>query len=39
MFASLFVFGEAKGGSPEELVRLGIGSLLIVAALLIAKRK
>jgi drug/metabolite transporter (DMT)-like permease len=39
MFASLFVFGEAKGGSPEELVRLAIGSLLIVAALLIAKRK
>ncbi|TWX64670.1 EamA family transporter [Colwellia sp. C1TZA3] len=39
MFASLFVFGEAKGGTPEELVRLAIGSLLIVAALLIAKRK
>ncbi|PKH87611.1 EamA family transporter [Colwellia sp. Bg11-28] len=39
MFASLFVFGEAKGGTPEELVRLTIGSLLIVSALLIAKRK
>ncbi|MFT5816187.1 MAG: hypothetical protein ACI9VT_003965, partial [Psychroserpens sp.] len=39
MFASLFIFGEAKGGSPEELLRLAIGSLLIVAALLIAKRK
>jgi drug/metabolite transporter (DMT)-like permease len=39
MFASLFVFGEAKGGSSEELVRLAIGSLLIAAALLIAKRK
>jgi drug/metabolite transporter (DMT)-like permease len=39
MFASLFIFGEAKGGSPEELLRLAIGSLLIVVALLIAKRK
>jgi drug/metabolite transporter (DMT)-like permease len=39
MFASLFIFGEAKGGTPEELVRLVIGSLLILAALLIAKRK
>ena len=39
MFASLFIFGEAKGGTPEELVRLAIGSLLIVSALLIAKRK
>jgi drug/metabolite transporter (DMT)-like permease len=39
MFASLFVFGEAKGGSSEELIRLAIGSLLIAAALLIAKRK
>lgn len=39
MFASLFIFGEAKGGSTEELIRLGIGSLLIVIALLIAKRK
>jgi drug/metabolite transporter (DMT)-like permease len=39
MFASLFIFGEAKGGSPEELARLAIGSLLIVVALLIAKRK
>lgn len=39
MFASLFVFGEAKGGTSEELVRLAIGSLLILAALLIAKRK
>ena len=39
MFASLFVFGEAKGGTPEELIRLAIGALLIVTALLIAKRK
>jgi len=39
MFASLFVFGEAKGGTPEELVRLAIGSLLILTALLIAKRR
>lgn len=39
MFASLFVFGEAKGGSPETLIRLAIGSLLIVLALVIAKRK
>lgn len=39
IFTSLFVFGEAKGGSPEELVRLAIGSLFIVTALLIAKRR
>lgn len=39
MFASLFVFGEAKGGTPEEIVRLAIGSLLIVTALFIAQRK
>lgn len=39
MFASLFIFGEVKGGTPAELVRLAIGSLLIVTALLIAKRK
>jgi hypothetical protein len=39
MFASLFIFGEAKGGTPEELVRLVIGSLLILVALVIAKRK
>ena len=39
MFASLFIFGEAKGGTPEELVRLALGSLLIVSAVLIAKRK
>jgi drug/metabolite transporter (DMT)-like permease len=39
MFASLFVFGEAKGGTSEELVRLAIGSLLILTALLIAKRR
>lgn len=39
MFASLFIFGEAKGGTPEELIRLAIGSLFIVGALLIAKRK
>lgn len=39
MFASLFIFGEIKGGSVEELTRLCIGSILIVIALLIAKRK
>jgi drug/metabolite transporter (DMT)-like permease len=39
MFASLFIFGEAKGGTTEELVRLTAGSLLIVTALLIAKRR
>ena len=39
MFASLFIFGEAKGGSSEELIRLAIGSMLIVTALLIAKLK
>ena len=39
MFASLFIFGEVKGGTPEELVRLAIGSLLIVSALVVAKRK
>lgn len=39
MFASLFIFGEAEGGTQEELIRLAIGSLLIVTALLIAKRK
>ena len=38
MFASLFVFGEAKGGTPEELIRLAIGALLIVAALFMAHR-
>lgn len=39
MFASLFIFGEAKGGTTQELLRLIIGSFLIVLALLIAKRK
>ncbi|GAC17777.1 EamA family transporter [Paraglaciecola arctica] len=39
MFASLFIFGEAKGGTMEELVRLSAGSLLIVVALLIAKSR
>ena len=39
MFASLFVFGEASGVTTEQLIRLSIGSLLIVSALLIAKRK
>jgi drug/metabolite transporter (DMT)-like permease len=39
MFASLFVFGEANGGTTQELVRLSIGSLLIVMALLIARRR
>ncbi|GAA5316044.1 MAG: carboxylate/amino acid/amine transporter [Candidatus Pelagadaptatus aseana] len=38
MFASLFVFGEAKGGSNEELIRLAMGSLLIGAALVLGKR-
>ncbi|MCV6614179.1 MAG: EamA family transporter, partial [Cellvibrionaceae bacterium] len=37
MFASLFIFGEAKGGSAEDLVRLGLGSALIIAALLLEK--
>jgi len=39
MFASLFIFGEVKGGTPEELIRLAIGTLLIVSALVIAKRR
>lgn len=39
MFASLFLFGEAKGGTPEELVRLAIGSCFIITALFIAKRR
>ena len=39
MFASLFVFGEAKGASPEELTRLVIGSVLIGAAVVIGQRK
>lgn len=39
MFTSLFVFGEANGGTTEQLVRLTIGSLLIVLALFIAKSK
>jgi drug/metabolite transporter (DMT)-like permease len=39
MFASLFLFGEAKGGTMEELIRLSVGSLFIVVALLIAKRR
>jgi drug/metabolite transporter (DMT)-like permease len=39
MFASLFIFGEANGGTLEALVRLSLGSLLIVVALLIARRK
>ena len=39
MFASLFVFGEANGGTMEELSRLVFGSLLIVVALMIAKRR
>ncbi|MEP1554734.1 MAG: EamA family transporter, partial [Paraglaciecola sp.] len=39
MFTSLFVFGEASGGTPEQLVRLTIGSLLIIVALVIAKNK
>ena len=38
MFASLFIFGEASGGTTQELVRLSIGSLLIMLALFIAKR-
>ncbi len=39
MFASLFIFGEAKGGTIEELVRLSAGSVLIVVALFIAKNR
>ena len=39
MFASLFIFAEAKGGSVEELSRLGLGAGLIVLALLLGKRK
>lgn len=39
MFASLFVFGEAKGGTAEELVRLTVGSVLIVVALLVGKKR
>jgi drug/metabolite transporter (DMT)-like permease len=37
MFASLFIFGEANGGTSEDLFRLAIGSMLIVVALLIAR--
>jgi drug/metabolite transporter (DMT)-like permease len=39
MLASLFIFGEVKGGTPQELIRLAIGSVLIAASLLVAKRK
>lgn len=39
MFASLFVFGEAKGGSTEELLRLVLGALLIGSALLFGMRR
>ena len=39
MFTSLFIFAEAKGGTTEELIRLALGSLFIVAAVLVAKRK
>ncbi len=38
MFASLFVFGEAVGGTTEQLVRLGAGSVVILTALVIGKR-
>lgn len=37
MFASLFVFGEASNSTPEQLIRLAIGSLLIASALAVAK--
>jgi len=37
MFASLFIFAEAKGGSPEELVRLAVGGGLIGFALWLAR--
>ncbi|MGB0414937.1 MAG: EamA family transporter [Coraliomargarita sp.] len=36
---SLFIFGEIKGASPEELTRLVIGSVLIGAALFIGQHK
>ncbi len=39
MFASLFIFAEAKGGSIEQLTRLGLGAGLIVLALLLGRRK
>jgi drug/metabolite transporter (DMT)-like permease len=39
MFASLFIFGEFNSGSSEDILRLIIGSLFIVTALWIAKRK
>lgn len=39
MFASLFIFGEAKGGSPEQLIRLATGSVLILLALWVAKKQ
>ncbi|MBU2871035.1 EamA family transporter [Colwellia sp. E2M01] len=39
MFASLFVFGEAKEASEGDLIRLALGSFFIFIALFIAKRK
>ena len=39
MFASLFIFGEFNSGSSEDILRLIVGSLFIVTALWIAKRK
>jgi drug/metabolite transporter (DMT)-like permease len=39
MIASLFIFGEINSGSTEDIFRLVIGSLFIVSALWIAKRK
>lgn len=39
MFASLFIFAEAKGGTVEELTRLGLGAALIGFALLLGRRK
>ncbi|WP_299773405.1 EamA family transporter [uncultured Pseudoteredinibacter sp.] len=39
MFASLFIFAEAKGGTVEELTRLGLGAVLIGFALLLGRRR
>ncbi|MER2492726.1 EamA family transporter [Catenovulum sediminis] len=39
MFTSLFIFGEAKGGTPEQLIRLAIGAALITCAVVLANRK
>lgn len=38
MFASLFIFAEVKGGSSEDLLRLALGTTLIVFALLVGRK-